>query len=455
MMRLFMLGMLLFAGTAEAANMANPDDTYTDLLTLVRDGANQWSAVLREYATWLFWSLATIQLVLTIGPMVARQSSGPDIFVEFLLWLMKTIFFYSVLVNSVVWGQAVIDSFRIAGGRAAGTNYMLEPGHMFELAVKFADTVSSVSTLNPVEGIGIVFSSLIVLASFTYIAALMGVALLESYFVVNASVLFLGFGGAQFTREYASALIKYCIAVAAELFVLTLIVGLITHAAKDWQASYQHNNTSTLVLVGLSLMLCVFTHKLINVVQSLILGVSSGGSGSVLGGMAMAGMAFGAAASSAISAKLASSGILGGGGGGGIANAISSSLSGGGASGGGSSSGFSGGGGSSPPPPPSPPSGSGGSGGAPSAAPSAGMFTKAAGATHAATAAAAKTTAFISELAVPGMSGATGHSMGPSPVAPEFGGGGFASEPSSPPDTPANIIRPEEIEKQPDNSRGK
>ncbi len=462
-MRLFLFMALLLAVPAGAADLTNPDDSYMDLLVLVRDSANRWSMALRDYATWLFWSLATIQLVLTMAPMVARQAPGPDIFVEFLLFLMRTIFFFSVLTYSVVWGQAVIDSFRIAGGRAAGTNYMLEPGHMFELAVRFADTVSSVSTINPVEGIGIVFSSIVILVSFTYIAALMGVALLESYFVVNAAVLFLGFGGAQFTREYASAFIKYSIAVGAELFVLTLIVGLITHSATEWQAAYRHNNTSTLVLVGLAFLLCIFTHKIVNVVQSLILGVSSGGSGAVMGGMAMAGMAFGAAASAAISSKLASSSMFGGAGGdgGGIASAISSSLSGGG----GSSSGFSSGGGT-PPSPPSSPSGSGGGsgaspvgsrgggGGMSGAAPSPSPMAKAMGVAHTATAAAAKSTAFISELAVPGMSGATNYSMGPSPVPPDLGGTVSSHEAPSPPETPANIIRPDETE-NPTDSRDK
>lgn len=69
------------------------------------------------------------------------------------------------------------------------------------------------------------------------------------------------------------------------------------------------------------------------------------------------------------------------------------------------------------------------------------MLKKTVGATHSATAAAAKTTAFISELAVPGMSGATNHSVGPSPVGPELGGGA-SSDPQSAP-TPENIIKPD------------
>ena len=60
---------------------------------------------------------------------------------------------------------------------------------------------------------------------FTFIAALVFVTLVEAYVIINAAVLFMGFGGSQWTREYALAPIRYAVAVGAKLFVLTLIVG--------------------------------------------------------------------------------------------------------------------------------------------------------------------------------------------------------------------------------------
>lgn len=448
MTRLFLLVALLLAGTAEAAtDLTNPDDTYLDLLTLVKARAASWNAALRTYADWLFWSLASIQFVWTMGPLVMRSASFSEIATEFMYYVVRTGFFYSVLVYSQVWGQNIVDAFRLIGGQAAGQDHMLQPGKVFELAVEFANTVSSVSTGNPIEGIGIMFASLMILIGFTYIATLMGVILLMSYVVVNAGILFLGFGGAQFSRQYAHSIISANISIGAQLFVLTLIVGIITSSARDWQAAYTANNTSTLVLVGLAFMSAIFTQKMMDMVQSLIMGTGPS-SGSVLGSMAVAGMAFGGAAATALSAKIASMGS-GIGAGGGIASAIKQSLMGGGSGGGGSSgSSFSSPGASSPPPfspsgGSSPSKGSGGMGSG-SAGPGGktAFAKKAAGTAHAATAGTGRTIGLVSALTVPGMEPAANMSLGPSPLSPDLGGS--TSEPPPAPSDTNNSIEPDD-----------
>ncbi|MEG6650378.1 type IV secretion system protein, partial [Pseudomonas aeruginosa] len=71
-------------------------------------------------------------------------------------------------------------------------------------------------------------------------AAFMGLTIIESYVVINASVLFLGFGASQWTREYALAIVSYAVSVGAKLFVLSLIVGLIVVSANTCVASYNH-----------------------------------------------------------------------------------------------------------------------------------------------------------------------------------------------------------------------
>lgn len=447
MLRFLLLACLLAPSLALATDLHNPSESYLDLLRLVRDNANMWSDRLRGYATSIFWSLATIQLVLTVGPLLSKGSPGQEMLHEIFWYLFKTIFFYSLLHYSVIWGQAIVDSFRQAGAHAAGVAPGLQPGDMFYMAVSLGETISSVSTLNPIEGLGIMLAALIVLISFTFIAAFMGLALIESYVVINAAMFFMGFGGAQVTREYALAMVKYAISVGAKLFVLTLIVGIVMSSAKSWQIAYTHDSASTLTIVGLALMCAIFSKTIPDLVQSLIMGVSPGG-GSVIGGMAAAGMAFGGAAMAAISAKLATSNLMSGEGGG-LASSIASSFSGGGGRGGGSSS-------SGNPlgnPPPPPPSSSGGSGARPGFstppmsgnAPTNSMAKKAMQAAHTTTAATAKTIGTISAITVPGMESAADMSVGPSPITPSMG----HDTPPTPgpdnsaPETPDNVIQPE------------
>lgn len=439
------------AGIASAADLHDPNNTFSDLLQLVKNNANQWSGRLRGFAVGIFWLLATIQLVWIMVPLAMRRAEIGELVSELLLFVVKTSFFFSLLTYSVDWGQAIVDSFRHAGATAASVPIILNPGDMFSLAVSLANTVSDIDTLNPVTGMGVMFSALVVLLSFTFIAAFMGVTLIESYIVINASMFFMGFGGAQLTREYALIMLRYAVSVGAKLFVLTLIVGLIMHSARDWQASYHHDSASTWTLVGLALVCAYLTKTIPELIQSLINGVSSGG-GSTLGGMAAAGMTLGAAAAATISAKMAAAGLMQGGSGGGISNLINSSLSGGGSgnsaasamnamSGSGSSpstgsasrgSGFSPSGSSSPAPSSSASSGS------------PGMKSRMANAAHAATAGTARVGGLMSAITVPGMEGAENLSIGPSPVTPLSGETPyFTGDPDPAQETPENVIRPE------------
>lgn len=406
-------------GIASAADLHDPNNTFSDLLELVRNNASVWSVRLRSFAVQIFWWLAGIQLVLTMAPLVARGPSIRDSF-EVAMFIFKTGVFYSLMIYSVTFGEAIVNSFRHVGAAAAGVPIQINPGDMFSLAVSFANTVSDVDTLNPATGIGIMFSAIVVLVCFVFIATLMAVTLMESYFVINAAMLFMGFGGAEFTREYAISMMKYAIAVGAKLFVITLIVGLIMSSGREWQASYHHDSVSTWTLVGLAFMCAIFTKTIMDRVESLITGVSPGG-GAVIGGMAAAGMAFGAAAAATISSKMASMGVMSGGSGG-VSNlmgmgsgAASSAMN---AMSGGSSSGNA---------PRSTPPSSGGMN----------FKQKMAHAAHAATSGAVRMSGFVNSISVPGMEGAEQTSIGPSPIGP-----GSSDAPSAS-DTPENVIRPD------------
>lgn len=101
--------------------------------------------------------------------------------------------------------------------------------------------MGNVETRNQLTAFMISLSALVVLMCFAFIAAFMSLIIIESYVVINDSALFMGFGGSQWTREYAMAIIRYSVSVGSKLFVLTLIVGLIVDSANDWAAAYNSN----------------------------------------------------------------------------------------------------------------------------------------------------------------------------------------------------------------------
>lgn len=291
----------------EAANLHDPSGSFTGLLDIIYNSAITWDAKLRTYAIRVFISLSVIQLVLQFMPLAIRQADLGEIVGELVKFILTIGFFYALLLYSSQWAAAVINSFRDAAASAAGLSGRgIRPGDIFAVAIELANTLSSVETWNPLTATVIALAGLVVLLCFAFIAAFMAVTIIESYIVVNASVLFMGFGGSQWTREYALAIVRYSVSVGAKLFILTLIVGLIIDSAKSWQAAYTHDDASMWTLVGLALACAYLAKTIPDLVGGMISGVSSGG-GSSLGGMAAAG----AAGAAAAIATLATAGVAG------------------------------------------------------------------------------------------------------------------------------------------------
>jgi len=326
---------------AQAADLHDASGSFTGLLDLVQSSAAQWDARLRGYATRLFWSLALIQFIWTFFPLVFRQADFGEIVGELIRFILVVGFFAALLLYSREWAEAVVNSFRQAGASAAGLgDTAMRPGDMFGRAVELAKTVGEAQTWNPLAAVAIALAAAVVLLCFAFIAAFMGITIIESYLVINASVLFMGFGAAQWTREYAVAIIRYAVSVGAKLFVLTLLIGLIVDSTRRWQAAYNHDDASMWTMVGLALTCAYLAKTIPELVQGIITGSSPGG-GAALGSMAAAAAAGAAAAAATVAtagaAAPAAAGVGGAGvggagggaaGGGGLASLINSSFAG-------------------------------------------------------------------------------------------------------------------------------
>lgn len=329
---------VLIAGNALAdTNLAQPDTSVDGLLDLILNQSGQWSQRLYGYAINMFWLLATIQLVWTFVPLVLKQADIGEIAGELVRFILVTGFFLAMMRYAVEWATAIVDSFRDAGAAASGLERALQPGDVFAMAVEFSRAIlASISFFSPGQALAISLAAFLVLICFAFIAAFMFVTLVESYVIINASVLFFGFGGSQWTREYAIAPIRFAVAVGAKLFVLTLIIGLILQASREWSAAYQNNEASVMTMAGLALICAYLTKTIPDLIGGMISGSSMGG-GSAIGGMATAGAAgaaaaiatiatAGAAAPAAAGALGAASGGAGATAGSGLAGAINSSF---------------------------------------------------------------------------------------------------------------------------------
>lgn len=337
------VAVLVFSGSVSAADLEAPKKEFNDLLETIRQSSQKWDGRLRGYAVTMFWILASIQFVWTFIPMVFKQSDIGELVGELARFILVIGFFYALLQFSSEWAQAIIQSFRKAGASAAGNGTEITPGDVFFTAINLGNVMMNLKTWSILTALSVTLAAGVVILSFSFIAAFMALTLIESYVVINASVLFMGFAGSQWTREYALAIVRYAVAVGAKLFVLTLIVTIITDTANEWMAAYNFSSASNLSLIGLAFTCAYLAKTIPDLIAGMIAGTSMGG-GQHVGGMAAAAAAGAAAGIAAVStggASLAAgtamkaagtaagSTAAGGTGGGGLAQLINQSMMGG------------------------------------------------------------------------------------------------------------------------------
>ena len=226
---IFLASFLLFAAPkACAAEVAN--NSLDKIVTLYRDKASSWETALRNYALTFFFLLAAIEFGVSAIRLAIRGSDASEWLAELVNQVLFLGFFLALLNNSSAWARAIVDSFRTAANQAAissGGSSNLAPSDIFDTGLSIASKVADQTSLfSPASSLGLIVCALVILISFALIAAFLVVSLVESYVVISAGVLLMGFGGSRFTKDYAVRTMTYAVSVGAKLFVLQLLIAL-------------------------------------------------------------------------------------------------------------------------------------------------------------------------------------------------------------------------------------
>jgi type IV secretion system protein TrbL len=136
----------------------------------------------------------------------------------------------------------------------------------------------------PVQSLFLVAASLVILVCFALIAAAIILALVESYIVLSAGVLLMGFGGSRWTKDFALKTVIYAVSVGAKLFVLQLIAGLGAQVIGAWATlpvgsgvlAPTNATSNILIIVGSTLVLWVLVKTVPDMIQGLINGTALG-----------------------------------------------------------------------------------------------------------------------------------------------------------------------------------
>ncbi len=275
---LFALG-LLFTDPALAA--INDNNLIDQIINQFRNNVGAWRGRSRNAATWMFWMLAIIEFTWTGMLLALKGADASEIVSEVIVRVMFIGFFAALLAFGPAWAQAIIWSLADIAGNAsaaaggAGTTTasdIFDTG--LELASRMVDTISFWDGAG--DALGLIIGSLIVIICFALITAMMILTMVETYVVVNAAIILLGFGPTRWTKDYALRYLVYAAATGMKWFILLLVVGLGEVLMRQWLNQYENNDTQVLLVVGAAVVLLALVWNLPSTIQSLLTGVSIG-----------------------------------------------------------------------------------------------------------------------------------------------------------------------------------
>jgi len=273
--------------------------TPPSLVDAFQSAAADWIDPLRQAARWLLLTLAVISLVWKFGLLALQQADFQEFVVELVRMILFVGFFLALIQYADTWSEQLIEGFAFLATQASGTSGYGIVGDINPTRVLMRGLDLSVIIYNSATGwaSGLVYALLTIpiIVFYALIAAYVLLVFCETYFVTAAGVILLGFGGNQWTNDYAIRYITYCVSVGMKLFVTLLIVGLGEQLVNGWAVNVGNWGAIGTVfsLIGVLMLLVVLVWMLPNLVQGIVNGSSlSSGAGSF---GAVAGLAGGAA----------------------------------------------------------------------------------------------------------------------------------------------------------------
>jgi type IV secretion system protein TrbL len=232
-------GMMLFFAPELRAQIATNNPSR--ILQQYRNFRANWGANIWPYANTLFALLATIEFAWSAAVMALEKAdlqSWTGALIRKIMWLGA---FYALLLFGRQWIPAIIDSFAQLGGSAAGIDGTqgLSPSDVFRQGLNIAGALmdgasTSAFFTNPGPSIAVMIAAALVVLAFIAVTIQYIVAVVESYLVVAAGVIFLGFGGSRWTTPYVERYIGLGVATGVKIMILYMLIGAGLSLSGGW-----------------------------------------------------------------------------------------------------------------------------------------------------------------------------------------------------------------------------
>lgn len=327
--RVAIVALLLLAvvGTAHAAEAPGPDISFFDLILEKFQGASKgWSKVITGFATYLFWCLATISMVITFGFMALRKADVGEFFAEFVRFTIFTGFFWWLLDHGPLMATALIYSLAEIAAKAGGITVDanttgLAPSGVVKLGFKIFEKIIDNMSFWPSEVAPSLVGALMgvgILIMLCLIGINMLLLTISAWFLAYAGIFFLGFGGSRWTSDIAINYFKTTLGLAAQIMAMILIIAIGKTFIDQYYATVEAGVTgSNLKALGALfvavLVLMALSGKIPPLLAGIITGAAAGGGGignsvgagtlAAAAGMAAAGATMGASAAASLASQ--------------------------------------------------------------------------------------------------------------------------------------------------------
>ena len=221
----------------------------SQILNQYQSVRSTWLGVAAGYANRLFAILALIEFAWT-GMVLLLDKTDLQGWTSALIRRMMFVgAFFALLQFGTTWIPAVIDSFVDVGQAASGIQG-LSPSNILARGLQITGKLlvgAAQSGWLAAFGTALcmVFAALVSFLAFLGLSIQFVVATVESYLVIGAGFLVLGFGGSRWTAPYVERYIAYAVSAGVKIMIIYLLIGAGYILSATWVTAAQNIAVST------------------------------------------------------------------------------------------------------------------------------------------------------------------------------------------------------------------
>jgi len=257
---LILSALAIATGVLAYGQNTTPQSGPSDLLDVYKNATTTWVSTAFGYANKLFGLLAFIDFTWAMIVLFLEGHEMQGWIAGFLKKFMTISFFYALLINQSTWFPAIINSFVQIGQQAGGVSGYLNPSDILWTGVQISGAILAACLPSAATGataggiLGVIipgagaaltaaslipalvalFCALLIFLAYVVITLTFIMATVESYVVMSAGLIFLGFGASRWTVPYTERYISLVVSTGVRLMVLYMIVGLGQTLSNTW-----------------------------------------------------------------------------------------------------------------------------------------------------------------------------------------------------------------------------